>query len=105
MRKVLMFPLLLVLPIALLGCKFQQQASTLEPLTAVASNAPSAAPMSGRQFTVVPIRSRSFPSFPSLLNHIQRHVQLDDFPAGFVGRGRVLDRLAVAQNQPVLRRE
>jgi carboxyl-terminal processing protease len=48
MRKVLMFPLLLVLPIALLGCKYQQQASTLDPMTAVASNAPSAAPMSGR---------------------------------------------------------
>lgn len=48
MRKVSMFPLLLVLPIALLGCKFQHQVSTLDPITAVASNAPSAVSMSGR---------------------------------------------------------
>jgi len=44
MRKLLLMPLMLALPLALLGCKLQHQAS-LDPLTAIASNAPSAAPM------------------------------------------------------------
>ncbi len=47
MRQLLIVPLLLVLPFALPACKLHNQASTtLDPLTAIASTAPSAAPMS-----------------------------------------------------------
>ena len=48
MGKALIFPLTLALSVALLGCKLQQNVSTLDPMTAVASTSPSAiASMSG----------------------------------------------------------
>lgn len=50
-------------------------------------------------------RSRSFPSLQNSLDHVQRHINPDHFPAGLVGRRRVLDGLSVAKDEAIGRRE